>query len=265
MSLAKIREELYKEKPSVKDILSYLFEILNEEQFSSLSNLKFYNIIGEIFKLVLNNKLSFELLYEPLYKKIKKKIKILYGEKKTQEMEQFLIENFSLYGPKQILNRIEREFEKAEPSKEINWRLFLKTRILSYLNDVLTKEEYKSLSDSEFYEIVGELFKLNPDFFRDYLHEDFFTKFGKLRGMEKNTEMVVFLSKNYGYITKEIPRIPEISLFKKVMRGILIFLISIVLILIVILIIAGINPLILIGIICILCVYASIDYYCDLL
>lgn len=38
-------------------------------------------------------------------------------------------------------------------------------RVVDYLRELRTKEEYQSLSNSEFYDIVGETFMLNPGYF----------------------------------------------------------------------------------------------------
>ena len=56
----------------------------------------------------------------------------------------------------QKVNNIKEEITRSEPSS---------TRIITHLCDLRIKEEYQSLSDSEFYDIVGETFKLNPEFF----------------------------------------------------------------------------------------------------
>lgn len=63
--------------------------------------------------------------------------------------------------PNHIMNNIKEEIANPEPSHE---------RIITYLNDLRTKEEYQSLSDSEFYDIVGKTFKLNPVFFMKYIY-----------------------------------------------------------------------------------------------
>ncbi|UCC20350.1 MAG: hypothetical protein JSV62_03410 [Promethearchaeota archaeon] len=56
----------------------------------------------------------------------------------------------------QILNNIKEVMTSANPSSY---------RIISYLHDLRIKEEYQSLSDSDYYDIVGETFKLNPEYF----------------------------------------------------------------------------------------------------
>jgi hypothetical protein len=63
----------------------------------------------------------------------------------------------------QILNNIREELAKPEPSSD---------RIITHLTDLRIKEEYQSLSDSEFYDIVGETFKLNPDFFMKHIYQE---------------------------------------------------------------------------------------------
>jgi len=61
----------------------------------------------------------------------------------------------------QIVNNIKEEITRSEPSS---------ARIITHLYDLRTKEEYQSLSDSEFYNIVGETFKLNPEFYMKYIY-----------------------------------------------------------------------------------------------
>ncbi len=51
-----------------------------------------------------------------------------------------------------IKDKIREELEKGMPSKR---------KILSYLLDLLKKNKYPSLSDFEFYDIVGYTYKLN--------------------------------------------------------------------------------------------------------
>ena len=63
----------------------------------------------------------------------------------------------------QIANKIYEEMSSADRSI---------TRVVTYLQDLQTKEEYQSLTDSEFYDIVGETFKLNPSIFMKTLYGD---------------------------------------------------------------------------------------------
>lgn len=64
----------------------------------------------------------------------------------------------------QIANKIYEEMSSADRSI---------TRIVGYLDDLRTKEEYQSLSNSGFYDIVGETFKLNPDIFMKRIYKKF--------------------------------------------------------------------------------------------
>ncbi len=45
-------------------------------------------------------------------------------------------------------------------------------QILIYLSDLRVKDDYQSLSDSEFYDIVGECLKLNSKFFMNSIYKD---------------------------------------------------------------------------------------------
>ena len=56
----------------------------------------------------------------------------------------------------QVVNNIKEEINELEPS------YFL---IKTYLTDLRTKEEFQSLSDIDFFNIVGETFKLIPELF----------------------------------------------------------------------------------------------------
>jgi len=52
----------------------------------------------------------------------------------------------------QVINTIKEEITSANPSS---------ARIITQLNDLRYREEYQPLSDTEFYDIVGETFTLN--------------------------------------------------------------------------------------------------------
>ena len=45
-------------------------------------------------------------------------------------------------------------------------------RVVDYLRDLRIKEEYQSLSNTEYYDIVGETIKLNPDIFMKHIYGD---------------------------------------------------------------------------------------------
>lgn len=56
----------------------------------------------------------------------------------------------------QVVNNIKEEINELEPSY---------SRIKTYLTDLQTKTEFQSLSDIEFFNIVGETFKVIPELF----------------------------------------------------------------------------------------------------
>ncbi|MBY9009438.1 MAG: hypothetical protein KGD74_06200 [Candidatus Lokiarchaeota archaeon] len=80
-------------------------------------------------------------------------------------------------GVNQIVNNIKEEMLKPYPNS---------TRIITHLHDLRTREEYQSLFNSEFYDIVGETFKLNPEYFMKSIYGNgrFYKKINKSE-MEK--------------------------------------------------------------------------------
>jgi len=151
----KISHEFGKGLPSKRKILSYLVDFLNKNKYPSLPNTEFYDMVGETYKLNLEYKLNLKMLFNPIYNALKKKIKKLYGKEKVVELEQYLIENFGLFGTEDILNKIKGEFEKVS-SEDLNWEEQLSVKISTIFYDLLYKEEYQYLSDSNFNFIVGE-------------------------------------------------------------------------------------------------------------
>ncbi|MFX1569237.1 MAG: hypothetical protein ACFFCV_12805 [Promethearchaeota archaeon] len=94
--LVKIQEELKKGIPSKKKIFSYFVELLNKDKYPTLSDDRFYDIVGSTYKLNLKYRLDLKMLFYPIYKALKKKIKKLYGKEKKLEMEQYLKKNYNL-------------------------------------------------------------------------------------------------------------------------------------------------------------------------
>lgn len=72
-------------------------------------------------------------------------------------------EQNEMSGVNQIMNNIKEEITGSEPSS---------ARILNHLYDLnlRTRAEHQSLSASEYYDIVGETFKLNPEFFMNSIY-----------------------------------------------------------------------------------------------
>jgi hypothetical protein len=185
----KIREELEKGMPSKRKILSYLVDLLKKNKYPSLSDSEFYDIVGYTYELNLNYKLNLEMLFLPIYNELKKKIKKLYGKEKRLEMEQYLIKNFGLLSADQKFNSIKEEFE---PSK-----------ISAFLSELFPKEENQRLSDSEFFDIVGEAFKSNPEFYMENLDEEVRKRVKKLYGDEKLKEIVKYIFEKFSLYNGE--------------------------------------------------------------
>ncbi|MFX0139092.1 MAG: hypothetical protein ACFFDN_35955 [Candidatus Hodarchaeota archaeon] len=74
-----------------------------------------------------------------------------------------------------VMNIIKEELKAPEPSRRT---------ILSYLFGLRTKKERSTLSDSEFFDVVGETFKLDPNFFMEKLYYELRHKILKLYGHE---------------------------------------------------------------------------------
>ncbi|MFX0081246.1 MAG: hypothetical protein ACFE94_05785 [Candidatus Hodarchaeota archaeon] len=68
----------------------------------------------------------------------------------------------------QIMNNIKEDLKYLEVSQSD--RGIVSARIIAHLTDLRIKEEYQSVSDFEFYDIVGETFKLNPEFFMNHIY-----------------------------------------------------------------------------------------------
>lgn len=109
--MIRIKEELEKELPSKRKILSYLLDLLNKSNYPSLSDFELYDIVGETYKLILDYKLNLRMLFFPIFNALKKKINKLYGKEKRLEMEQYLIDKFGLsYTEKYTKERQKQEF-----------------------------------------------------------------------------------------------------------------------------------------------------------
>ena len=157
---------------------------------NSLSDLEFFDILGEIFNL------KPKFFTEQLYKDIKKKIRKLNGDEGVKFMEHYLIKNCGLFSPKHIIDIIKEEYKKADPAKDLNWRLHLPSKISTIFSDLLSKKEYQHLSNSDFHFIVGEIYKLNPDFFIDLLYDDLMSSIDEI----SSGEMDHYLKENFNII-----------------------------------------------------------------
>ena len=196
--LDKVRKELKKGLPSKKKILSHLLDLLKRDKYPSLSENEFYDIVGEIYELNLHYNLNLKMLFYPLYNDLKKKVKKLYGDDKMFEMGQYLSKNFGLFSAEHILNQIKEEFELTLPER-LNSRELLSLKISSIFSDILSKEEYQHLSDSDFNFIVGETFNLNPELFMDSINRDLRKRLGE----KKRLELDKHILENYVLNDKE--------------------------------------------------------------
>jgi hypothetical protein len=81
----------------------------------------------------------------------------------------------------QIMNIIKEEISSSQPFSR---------RIINLLYDLRTKEEYKSLSDTDYYDIVGETLKLNPEFFMDSIYP-------RMRSFHFSLEMAKYIVEHF--------------------------------------------------------------------
>ena len=76
-------------------------------------------------------------------------------------------------------------------------------RSLKYLYDLQTQNKSQQLSDSEFFDAVGETFRLNPDFFMKEIYTAFMNKMGKILGAEKRKEMERYIIEKFCLLEDE--------------------------------------------------------------
>jgi len=110
---------------------------------------------------------------------------------------------------KQIKNKIKEEFEKGKPSS---------SKILSYLTgfriyeegyEFDAKDEWRYLPDREFFDFMGETFKLNPEFYMKNLYKGVRKKLSKdIKTMRKNRGISLrdlgedFKEKGFGFMAR---------------------------------------------------------------
>jgi len=195
----KIREEFEKEFSSHGKILSYLLDLLKKDKYPSLSDLDFYNIVGYAYKLNLTKassilskkfgsegvlinayKKNLKISFYPIYNDLKKKFRYLYDDEKWLEMEQYLIKNYGLF---------QEGYTPVDQSRNQNWKLYRDLKISATLSELFPKEEHQHLSDSEFFDIVGEAFKSDPEFYMENIEGEVRKRVKKLYGDGKLKEM----------------------------------------------------------------------------
>ncbi|MFW9829542.1 MAG: hypothetical protein ACFFEY_18355 [Candidatus Thorarchaeota archaeon] len=88
----------------------------------------------------------------------------------------------------QILNDIKKAIEKSKPNVKL---------ILNILYDLRSKKKVRQLTDTDFFDVVGETYNMAPEFFMKELYETFMVKIGKLIGAEKRQEMERYIIEKF--------------------------------------------------------------------
>ncbi|UCC20499.1 MAG: hypothetical protein JSV62_04205 [Promethearchaeota archaeon] len=88
----------------------------------------------------------------------------------------------------QLINEIKEELQNERPNSN---------SILKSLYDLRTKEKSHQMTDSEFYDVVGETFKLSPDFFMKELYQTFRNKMAKIIGVRDLMDMEKYIIEKY--------------------------------------------------------------------
>ena len=136
---------------------------------------------------------------EQLYKDIKKKIGKLYGDEDVKSMEEYLINNYGLFGPEYILDIIKEAYNPTDPTKDINWKLRIKSKISAIFSNLLSKKEFQHLTISDLNTIVDGTFKLDSQFFMDSIFLDFRRRLSK----NDRLEMDKYFIEKYSLIEGE--------------------------------------------------------------
>ncbi|MFW9819976.1 MAG: hypothetical protein ACFFE5_10230 [Candidatus Thorarchaeota archaeon] len=89
-----------------------------------------------------------------------------------------------------IVNTIKGELKSSKPNTK---------RILKLIFDI----EKEKLNKPEYFEIVGKIFKMNPDFFMKEIYETFMVKLGKMISVEKRHEMERYIIEKYCLVEDE--------------------------------------------------------------
>lgn len=108
-----IDEELKNPRPYSSRIIDYLYDLRTKEEFQDLSDSKFYDFIGEVFKL------NPEYYMKNIYGASK-----LYEQIDNKEMTKHLLEKFCLYDGEQILFECHGKILQKETMKNV--KMFIK-------------------------------------------------------------------------------------------------------------------------------------------
>ena len=101
-----IKEEINELKPSYSRIKTYLTDLQTKEEFQSLSDIEFFNIVGETFKVIpelfMNNR--FHSNYLPYS----------FPKEKREQMARHIIEKHSLYDGEKILHECDANIKMVD-------------------------------------------------------------------------------------------------------------------------------------------------------
>jgi hypothetical protein len=106
--LDRIKKALKIEKPSIAEILSYLYIL---QATNSLSNFEFFDIIGQTFRM------SPKFFMLSIYPNIRSKFRKIYGDEGMQVMNKNILEKFCLDEGEQIIYELNGTIGKKVPKK----------------------------------------------------------------------------------------------------------------------------------------------------
>ncbi|MHA1987584.1 MAG: hypothetical protein ACW98D_13175 [Promethearchaeota archaeon] len=92
-------------------------------------------------------------------------------------------------GVNQAINNIDEEFKRVRPSPQRIISLLFNLRIDQEGIEISPKDEWCYVSESEFLNIVGDIFNKNPEFYMKYLYRRIRKRVRKLCGIEKLNEL----------------------------------------------------------------------------
>lgn len=101
-----IIEEIKSPKPKISQIIKNLYNLRTKEEYQSLSDSEFYDIVGKTF---ISNP---EYFMKNIYFKLKQKI---HGNINGKEMDKYIFENFCLNAGEQILYECEGKITQSNP------------------------------------------------------------------------------------------------------------------------------------------------------
>ena len=106
--LDRIKKALKMRKPSIAEILSYLYIL---QSTNSLSNFEFFDIIGQTFQL------SPKFFMLSIYPNIRGKFRKIYGDEEMQVMNKNILEKFCLDEGEQLIYELNEVIRKKVPKK----------------------------------------------------------------------------------------------------------------------------------------------------